>query len=616
MAVTADQVEVRLRADTTQYVNNLKQADAAFTKTAASITANSARVNVATNNLSLNTGNIAAQFQDIGVTAAAGMNPLIIALQQGTQLSAVLNQSVSQGVSPVKALGGAFLQIINPISLATIAAIALGTAAIQYFGTLATQGQPSEEILKKQNDRIRDVADRWGEAVPALKAYVDELDRAANDTALRGATGDAIAAQFEGLKAQIPDLRANLTAARIDIQQLGGEASEIDALQSAFDDLARKVEAGTATSADLASVSRLLANTAGSQTAPALIALGTALDSVSSKLAIASASAERFRQDLVNLNAERIRGNAVEAFNTREFIAEQTRLNGLTAQQLALENEVARVKADSVREGATGLTDAQALAIATDNLAASERRRADAKALTGGAKAVSDLDRERQAVVDLIEELEHEYSLIGLTNEERAVANALRQAGAVATETQRARIEEVTRATLEEQAALEELNRTSQEWANTIQSATRGFINDLIEGKSAAEAFGNVLSSIGNKLIDVGLGNLFGTGGFNLAGLFGGTATRATGGPVYSGNPTLVGERGPEVFIPSGPGNIVPNSQIGGGSANVAFNIDNRGADVAAVARLERVVQDVAANIVPAIRREMATAGKKGRPRG
>ena len=38
-----------------------------------------------------NTGNIAAQFQDIGVTAAMGMNPLQIALQQGTQLSAILN---------------------------------------------------------------------------------------------------------------------------------------------------------------------------------------------------------------------------------------------------------------------------------------------------------------------------------------------------------------------------------------------------------------------------------------------------------------------------------------------------------------------------------------------
>lgn len=124
------------------------------------------------------------------------------------------------------------------------------------------------------------------------------------------------------------------------------------------------------------------------------------------------------------------------------------------------------------------------------------------------------------------------------------------------------------------------------------------------------------MSNIAGKLLDVGLSNLFGGGGFNLGGLFGGLSTRATGGPAYTGNPTLVGERGPEVFIPSGPGRIVPNSQLGGGSVTFAPVIDARGADVAAVARLERAVQDVASQVIPAIRREMATANKKGRPRG
>lgn len=161
------------------------------------------------------------------------------------------------------------------------------------------------------------------------------------------------------------------------------------------------------------------------------------------------------------------------------------------------------------------------------------------------------------------------------------------------------------------------LKASAEAWASTIQDATRSFIDDLIEGKSAAEAFSNVLADIGSRLIDLGLNSLFGGGGFNLAGLFGGgLSTRATGGPAYAGNPTLVGERGPEVFIPSGPGRIVPNSQIGGGSVTFAPTIDARGADVAAVARLEGVVQRLAADVVPAIRREIAMTGKKGRPRG
>lgn len=42
-------------------------------------------------------------------------------------------------------------------------------------------------------------------------------------------------------------------------------------------------------------------------------------------------------------------------------------------------------------------------------------------------------------------------------------------------------------------------------------------------------------------------------------------APRAAGGPVMAGMPYLVGERGPEPFIPSQNGTILPNEQLGGG---------------------------------------------------
>jgi len=70
------------------------------------------------------TGNIAAQFQDIGVTAAMGQNPLQIALQQGTQLTAVFEQIKASGQSLGPALATAFTSIINPVSLITIGLIA------------------------------------------------------------------------------------------------------------------------------------------------------------------------------------------------------------------------------------------------------------------------------------------------------------------------------------------------------------------------------------------------------------------------------------------------------------------------------------------------------------
>jgi len=47
---------------------------------------------------------------------------------------------------------------------------------------------------------------------------------------------------------------------------------------------------------------------------------------------------------------------------------------------------------------------------------------------------------------------------------------------------------------------------------------------------------------------------------------------RANGGPISAGNPYVVGERGPELVIPSSSGTVIPNSALGGG--NVTYNIN------------------------------------------
>lgn len=48
---------------------------------------------------------------------------------------------------------------------------------------------------------------------------------------------------------------------------------------------------------------------------------------------------------------------------------------------------------------------------------------------------------------------------------------------------------------------------------------------------------------------------------------------RALGGPVSGSNPYVVGERGPELFVPNQAGTIVRNDQLGGKSVNVNFTI-------------------------------------------
>ncbi|MDO6967020.1 phage tail length tape measure family protein [Rhizobium alvei] len=111
------------------------------------------------------TANIAAQFQDIGVSAAMGMSPLQIALQQGTQLSAVF----ASMDSPIKGIGAALTSLISPMSLLTIGSIALGTAAAQWFAS----GEEGVDNFEAALDKHRATLD-------ALKATYGELARSAN----------------------------------------------------------------------------------------------------------------------------------------------------------------------------------------------------------------------------------------------------------------------------------------------------------------------------------------------------------------------------------------------------------------------------------------------------
>ena len=77
-----------------------------------------------------------------------------------------------------------------------------------------------------------------------------------------------------------------------------------------------------------------------------------------------------------------------------------------------------------------------------------------------------------------------------------------------------------------------------------------------------------------------------------------GVQARALGGPVSGGQPYLVGERGPELFVPSVSGGIVPNNQVGammsGRSMDSGRGSVLRGQDIIlAYARTQRSQQRV-----------------------
>lgn len=77
----------------------------------------------------LNTANLAAQFQDIAVSAQMGMGALQIGLQQGTQVAAVL----ATMERPLQGLAQAFMSVLSPVSLLTIGLISVAAAGLQFI---------------------------------------------------------------------------------------------------------------------------------------------------------------------------------------------------------------------------------------------------------------------------------------------------------------------------------------------------------------------------------------------------------------------------------------------------------------------------------------------------
>ena len=79
-----------------------------------------------------------------------------------------------------------------------------------------------------------------------------------------------------------------------------------------------------------------------------------------------------------------------------------------------------------------------------------------------------------------------------------------------------------------------------------------------------------------------------------------------SGGPVKANTPYIVGERGPELFMPQKSGSIVPNHQLGGG-VNVVNNYDFSGANPATIQALrqesERIKQETFASVFSAVGR-------------
>jgi lambda family phage tail tape measure protein len=101
-------------------------------------------------------------------------------------------------------------------------------------------------------------------------------------------------------------------------------------------------------------------------------------------------------------------------------------------------------------------------------------------------------------------------------------------------------------------------------FAKTGKLSFRDLINSMVE-QILRSQIQNLIASIFTPL--TGGGGTFGT---ILKSIFGGG--RANGGPVDNNKSYLIGEKGPELFVPKTAGTVVPNDMLGGGGGKQVIN--------------------------------------------
>ncbi|MDX0105480.1 hypothetical protein GOC33_05505 [Sinorhizobium meliloti] len=183
---------------------------------------------------------LSAQFGDIAAQIAAGTSPLRAVATQADQIRMAL-QSAGGAANAFRALAGA---VFNPITLATTAFTLLGERAIAYFTSVGEGTEAADTALKAHIDLVEAVTREWGDAVPSLKAYAEEVRNATNIGQLREATAKHIDQLFADAREQMAGLGVDLTDVVTQLRAAGAEEEGISRIQDAFRSMKEAVDSG------------------------------------------------------------------------------------------------------------------------------------------------------------------------------------------------------------------------------------------------------------------------------------------------------------------------------------------------------------------------------------
>jgi hypothetical protein len=498
------------------------QAVADANRASGAIVSTGGRVSTAMNDAGFATSNLAAQFNDIGVMLASGQSPLLLAIQQGTQISQVLGPM--KAGAAVAALKTALMSLMSPVTLITIGSIAAGAALVQWLMSAQGSAESATEAFERHRKEIEGIVAGYGAAETAVGAYFAAISRMPRGIAT-GQLNDAfqeIGSEVEDFRNRMADfasdghwakygseairamqgLAAEFANGKITAEQFHQGLEEVKDQLNLFERIAAAIPGSTRgmleTLQEGALKSNQMANGIANLVAQSHALAGISVDADLGSFFEAKAGG-------VEKALEALKG-ATPELRTIQQIINDTYAEGMSDP----------FATSSGKEALTAAKDAALAAIAE-----AEARR----------EAASAAGKQADAYAGVIANLDHELKLVNLSAREQEVLNNIRSAGVDASSQQGMAIRAATEALFDQQKAVEDLEKQQEQLQKTMEklgdigvSAIESIAGAFDDGKLSGQEMLRIVLQIGRQLSQLDWSGLAGGGGGGnwLSMLFGG----------------------------------------------------------------------------------------------
>ncbi|MGK8640461.1 phage tail length tape measure family protein [Brucella anthropi] len=537
---------------------------------------------------SFQTANLAAQFNDIGVMLAAGQSPLQLALQQGTQISQVL-QTMGSGTSIIRSLGAALVSMVSPVSLVTVGLIAMGASAVQYFTGVDANVSSANEALKGHEALIREIRDAYGDASVAAEQYSGkskallEYDIQQKIQEYRTIVSEAANSLYETVR-QVP--ASSFEGATYIIGEVQSAMAQLqDSIQRSEPDVRRfidrmvEIEQQSGTPEQIRDLVREIIESGRS--ASDVQGKLASLTNIVSQLGDTASGQVGKINDLTKAYRD-LAGIAAPTLSTMEKA--QDAYNRAVAADGSIEN---RVKA--AKEYQAALARVRASEMPVPGQRPNLENFAPEKTKTTRTDAERDADRQAKAISRVTENLQFELDTMGMSAQSLRLQNALRQANVDIYSAEGQKIADL----VEKINAKEAATKAAAEADKQAKEAQEKFVHAMDYGLnmigdtilSISDGSDKASDAVKRLAVELALAAaqaaLFGSG--PLAGLFGGGSfgggfkSTQLAGALASGSiglfanggvtnkPAIFGEAGPEAAVPLPDGRHIPVKMMGGG---------------------------------------------------